>query len=287
MNQTVYVQKVVSTYRNGSTTHPVANKRTTDQTFDLTALSAPGTTNVGSYNAGWTTFNNIEGTILLSYSLYGDNKRQWAAMSSTGGCDTSSTSNYCVDYDKQLDLTEESTENTRFTGSSFGSQWQEFYPRSGSTVSATSDNSKPKFTLKFKTPKVLALRNADLCNWVASEYIGQVVPAYAGIPMTKVSKKGKLKLKFHIENLDLSSDSPIVTDNVTVAIKAAQFNNSGIDSESKLLFKDENCKHNEEYSKEFDVDVDKDTILYIKADSKNSASYVRVFIDGNPTYTIE
>ena len=286
INQFVYIQRIISTWNNGSTTHSASSRIWIDQTFDLTALSVPGTTNAGSYNAGWVNFDNIQGTIILNYSLYGDNKRQWAAMSSSGSCDTSSTYNYCIDYDKQNDLTESGSENTRFA-STYGSQWQEFNPRVPSNGVSEGKANVPKFTLNFKTPKCLSLRNVDLYNWVASEYIGKRVPMYAGIPMTKVPKKGKIKFNFHIEDLALADDTPKTTDNATIAVKASEFLNTEINSESTLLFYAENCKQNVNYTAEFNIDVDKDTILYLKATPNNSASYVRLFIDGNPTYTME
>ena len=123
MNQSVYIQKIRSDYIN-NTEHSLDNIRYSNQTFDLTALSAPGTImNAGSYNAGWVTIGSISGTNILNYDLYQDNMRRWACMSSAGSCNTSSTYNYCIDYDKQNDLTEERSESSRFLGGSPGAQW--------------------------------------------------------------------------------------------------------------------------------------------------------------------
>ena len=145
----------------------------------------------------------------------------------------------------------------------------------------------PKFTLKFNTPKVLSLKTSDLCNHVASEFIGKQVPMYAGVPMTSVPKAGKIKFKFFVEDLLISDGSVVTTDTITVAIKSSQFNNESILSEPELLFYDNNIHYGTLYEVEFDINVDKETILYIKADSGNANSFVKVFIDGDIEYIIK
>ena len=288
MEQRVYLQQIISEFRCW-TQHNINNRNTTNKTFDITSLTVPGTVYAGTYAPGtnWTSFNNIQGTNIILYKNYQADNRIWGIMNSSSSCENS-TNNYCVDYEKQTDFTEVQSESNRFKGGNPGSQWQEFDPHTGTTVFGT-DYDAPIFTIRFNSPKVLSLKISDLCNHIASEYIGQVVPMYAGLPMTKVSKKGKIKFKYYVEVYKIDDGTDVTTGNVRVAIKSEQFGNNDISSESStsLLYDKTDCEPQTEYTAEFDVDVNKESILYVKVDPGTSDNFARIFINGNPTYTMQ
>ena len=291
MNQIVKATRFISTWAN-STTHSETGLTTTDGVLDFRNLSTPGSTTVGSYNVGWVNFDNIDGNIELTYGTVNFNNR-WHVMNASGECNTTSN-NYCVDVDKKYDLTEEIYTNSRFHGSRPGIQAQEFQvaDHSVNPNAQVVREGQPNFTVYFKVPKVLTMKNADLANWVTTQSLGIKVPQYAGLPIVKLPGKGKIKFKYKVLHYNLQTASETATASSKIALKSKQFINSTIDNEniSDLLFTKSDCLNNEEYTAEFDIEdarSDGSSYLYVKIAPTSNDVYAKIEIVGDIEYTAE
>ena len=256
-------------------------------TFDFRSLTVSGTTALGSYDTGgWGSITNIIGRIILKYER-GDINRRWGAANASGSCN-SSTSNYAVDYDERYNLTQSVTKpGTQYTESGWGSQCQNWYP-SSRTAYYADQYDKPSVTLHFNIPKIINIKNNELCNPIASKLLDELVPIYAGMPITKLPGSGKIKLKYRYI-IRRISDNVEVSDTATLCFKSKQFSNAELSSETEVLYETTEG-YNEWTTCEFDINdakSDGSTVLYVKAAPSNSGYYVAIEIDGNPTYTQE
>ena len=214
-------------------------------------------------------------------------------MNASGECNTTSN-NYCVDVDKKYDLTEELYTASRFYGSRPGIQVQEFQvaDHSVNPNAQVVREGQPNFTVYFKVPKVLTMKNADLANWVTTQSLGIKVPQYAGLPIVKLPGKGKIKFKYKVLHYNLQTASEIATDSSKIAFKSKQFINITIDNEniSDLLFTKSDCLNNGEYTAEFDIEdarSDGSSYLYVKIAPTSNDVYAKIEIVGNIEYTAE
>ena len=290
--QELAAQRIISTWYNAKDSwHWKWDIRSDDATFDFTSLSAPGVTNLGSWNSGWQNFDNIQGTLIVNYLSPNFNNR-WHVLNAAGVSNDTGT-NYCIDVDKKFDLTEEQSESSRFIGGAPGMQYQEFNARAGTGNSDGTGTvaGHPIFTFKFNTPKILQVKSADLVNWVTSQSLNQIVPQYAGLPIASLPGKGKIKFKYSINHFNLVSGGQ-VAGHSKVAFKCKQFTNNTIDNEnqSDLLFVNDDCSNAVEYTAEFDIEDAKNdgsSYLYVKVAPTSNDVYARINIIGDIEYTEE
>ena len=286
IEQQVYIQNTRSNWNQG-TENKRADRKYSNKTFDLRSLTTPGTINVGSYDCGWTNFENIQGTTLLKYTEFETNKIGWAALNSTGSVETSNTY-YCIDYDKQLDLSVNAEDCDLFKGD-WGVQFQQWKCPSREQAEMGDEGSVGAMTLQYKKPQVLALNHNQLYNHVASELISEAVPMYAGVPICRIPRSGKIKFKYKIETYNIS-DNATNTDSVRVVMKINQFGNNDIAADTNILYDKTGAQINNIYTCEFDVNKvngDGTSILYVKAAPTSQTTYVRFHIVEPPTLTVE
>ena len=290
MEEQVFVQKIDSVWNEWDDKRS-KTRTTTGTTFDLTSLSASGTMDVGSFNNNWHTWTNIEGTIILSYNAYkSNNQRVWAPNNSIGVA-SSSVINYCLYYDDRLKLNSAArSESSIFKHSNSGCQAQVFQgvTNGGWYYGTAGEN---PITLKFKTPSILNLNNADLCNVEASKLIKNVVMNYHGLPITKIpQKEGKMKLKLKCYAYKISDGTLDNSVKSSVYFKIKPFKNVEIANEvsKDIVYKKENLDNDTEYTVEFDINdaaTDGSTVLYVKCRPSSNTTYVRFELTEAPIWT--
>jgi hypothetical protein len=286
MEEQVYVQKQLSVWRN-TTKKLSANRITSNATFDLTSLTTAGNVNVGSYNNGWYTWDDIQGTVIMNYKNYQTGKTSWAAMNATSSVETSNIY-YCIDTDKQQDLTVE-TEDCDLFKSYWGVQFQQWKVPERTGTEGGDQANVAAMTLKYNKPEVLQFRHNDLYNYMATEMINEPVPMYAGIPVCRIPRSGKIKFKYKVETYRIS-DNVATLEPVRVAFKIKQFANGAIASETEKLYEKTNAELDKVYECDFKIEnakSDGSSILYVKAAPTNDTTYVRVHIVEPPVITVE
>ena len=286
MEELVYVQKQLSVWRNTSQKMR-ANINRPNATFDLRSLTTSGNVDVGSYNNGWYTWDNIQGTVIMNYKNYRTGKTSWAAMNATSSVETSNTY-YCIDTDKQQDLTVETSDCDLFKNV-WGTQYQQWKAPERTGAEGSDMANVAAMTLLYNKPEVLQFRNNDLYNYLATEMINEPVPMYAGIPVCKIPKSGKIKFKYKVETYRIS-DNVATLEPVRVAFKIKQFANGAIASEREKLYEKTNAELDKVYECDFKIEnakSDGSSILYVKAAPTNDTTYVRVHIVEPPVITVE
>ena len=286
MEEQVYIQKQMSEWKN--TSQKLRDNRIkSNATFDLRSLSTSGNVDVGSYNNGWYTWSNIMGTIIMNYNDYQTGKTLWASLNATSSVETSNTY-YCIDDDKKQDLTVEAEDCDLFKAE-WGVQFQQWKCDGRSRAQGGDEANVAAMTLQYKKPQVLQLKHNQLYNYLATEVLGEPVPMYAGIPVCKIPKPGKIKFKYKVETYRVS-DNVATLEPVRVAFKIKQFANGAIASETEKLYEKTDAELDNVYECEFKIDnakSDGSSVLYVKAAPTNDTTYVRFYIVEAPVITLE
>ena len=128
-------------------------------------------------------------------------------------------------------------------------------------------------------------------NVSASKFINEKVAVYAGVPVTRLPKNGKLTLKWKATAKSLSAGTTSA-ENIKVAFKTKQFKNGTIDAEDSndIVYKKDDAESATIYTSEFeiyDAKLDGTTVLYVKCTPTNTTLYVRFELVDIPIFVGE